>query len=164
MGCIVNGPGESKHANIGISLPGDGEKPIAPVFIDGQKTHTLKGENIISEFKSIIFDYVQKNYKKSWIHFSVFSVFHMNKNAGPHSRCNPAFLFFILDNYYLLSVFLALISFIFASNGPLSIACINSPLIINAGTPWIPSVDAVDLVWSMNAVTSGVAIFSFKWA
>ena len=64
MGCIVNGPGESKHANIGISLPGTGEAPSAPVYEDGQKTVTLKGDHIASEFKDIIERYVQRTYKK----------------------------------------------------------------------------------------------------
>ncbi len=62
MGCIVNGPGESKHANIGISLPGTGEQPAAPVFIDGEKKITLRGDNIAAGFKQIIDDYVAKNY------------------------------------------------------------------------------------------------------
>ncbi|OON62013.1 4-hydroxy-3-methylbut-2-en-1-yl diphosphate synthase [Massilia sp. KIM] len=62
MGCIVNGPGESKHANIGISLPGTGESPAAPVFVDGQKFATLRGERIVEEFKTIVLDYVKKNY------------------------------------------------------------------------------------------------------
>ena len=64
MGCIVNGPGESKHANIGISLPGTGESPAAPVFVDGQKVATLRGERIVDEFKTIVLDYVEKNYSK----------------------------------------------------------------------------------------------------
>ncbi|NJD25748.1 MAG: flavodoxin-dependent (E)-4-hydroxy-3-methylbut-2-enyl-diphosphate synthase [Betaproteobacteria bacterium] len=64
MGCIVNGPGESKHANIGISLPGTGEAPSAPVFEDGVKTVTLKGDNIAAEFKDIIERYVRRTYKK----------------------------------------------------------------------------------------------------
>ncbi len=64
MGCIVNGPGESKHANIGISLPGTGESPAAPVFVDGQKTVTLRGENIVQEFQAIVLNYVQTNYGK----------------------------------------------------------------------------------------------------
>lgn len=64
MGCIVNGPGESKHANIGISLPGTGEAPAAPVYEDGVKTVTLKGDNIVSEFKQIIERYVARTYKK----------------------------------------------------------------------------------------------------
>ena len=54
MGCIVNGPGESKHADIGISLPGTGESPAAPVFIDGEKAHTLRGERIAEEFQAIV--------------------------------------------------------------------------------------------------------------
>lgn len=62
MGCIVNGPGESKHANIGISLPGTGEEPSAPIFIDGKKFKTLRGDNISNEFKAIINDYVVNNY------------------------------------------------------------------------------------------------------
>jgi (E)-4-hydroxy-3-methylbut-2-enyl-diphosphate synthase len=62
MGCVVNGPGESKMANIGISLPGTGEYPVAPVYVDGQKTVTLKGDNIAAEFQQIVAEYVQKNY------------------------------------------------------------------------------------------------------
>lgn len=65
MGCIVNGPGESKHANIGISLPGTGESPAAPVFIDGVKAVTLRGEGIADEFKQIVLDYVQRTYVKA---------------------------------------------------------------------------------------------------
>ena len=64
MGCIVNGPGESKHANIGISLPGTGEAPSAPVFEDGVKTATLKGDSIAAEFKNIIERYVSRTYPK----------------------------------------------------------------------------------------------------
>lgn len=63
MGCVVNGPGESKHANIGISLPGTGEKPVAPVYVDGEKTVTLKGDKIAEEFQKIVNDYVNENYK-----------------------------------------------------------------------------------------------------
>ncbi|MGA8009657.1 MAG: flavodoxin-dependent (E)-4-hydroxy-3-methylbut-2-enyl-diphosphate synthase [Thiomonas sp.] len=62
MGCIVNGPGESKHADIGISLPGTGETPAAPVFIDGEKRMTLRGENIAAEFQTIVEQYVQQRY------------------------------------------------------------------------------------------------------
>ncbi|MDY3330823.1 MAG: flavodoxin-dependent (E)-4-hydroxy-3-methylbut-2-enyl-diphosphate synthase [Pelistega sp.] len=62
MGCVVNGPGESQHADIGISLPGTGEVPSAPVFIDGQRTVTLKGETIAEEFQKIVLDYVQRRY------------------------------------------------------------------------------------------------------
>ncbi|MCB1784438.1 MAG: flavodoxin-dependent (E)-4-hydroxy-3-methylbut-2-enyl-diphosphate synthase [Alphaproteobacteria bacterium] len=62
MGCIVNGPGESKHADIGISLPGTGESPVAPVFIDGKKAHTLRGDNIAVSFQEIVESYVQKRY------------------------------------------------------------------------------------------------------
>lgn len=64
MGCIVNGPGESKHANIGISLPGTGETPAAPVFEDGVKTVTLRGDNIAHEFKDIINRYVERTYQR----------------------------------------------------------------------------------------------------
>ncbi|MBY0574577.1 MAG: flavodoxin-dependent (E)-4-hydroxy-3-methylbut-2-enyl-diphosphate synthase [Undibacterium sp.] len=63
MGCIVNGPGESKHANIGISLPGTGESSAAPVFIDGVKAMTLRGENIAKDFQKIVLDYVQSHYQ-----------------------------------------------------------------------------------------------------
>ncbi|MEZ5546871.1 MAG: flavodoxin-dependent (E)-4-hydroxy-3-methylbut-2-enyl-diphosphate synthase [Pseudomonadales bacterium] len=62
MGCVVNGPGESKHANIGISLPGTGERPVAPVFVDGERTVTLKGDRIAEEFQVIIERYVESNY------------------------------------------------------------------------------------------------------
>jgi (E)-4-hydroxy-3-methylbut-2-enyl-diphosphate synthase len=62
MGCVVNGPGESKHANVGISLPGSGENPVAPVYVDGVKTVTLKGENIAGEFQRIVERYVQEKY------------------------------------------------------------------------------------------------------
>lgn len=62
MGCIVNGPGESKHANIGISLPGTGEQPAAPVFVDGKKSVTLRGKNIAEEFQAIVENYVRTNY------------------------------------------------------------------------------------------------------
>ncbi len=62
MGCIVNGPGESKHADIGISLPGTGELPAAPVYIDGKKVKTLRGENISAQFQSIVEDYVAKRW------------------------------------------------------------------------------------------------------
>jgi len=64
MGCIVNGPGESKHADIGISLPGTGETPAAPVFIDGAKSVTLRGEGIAEEFQSIVENYVENKYPK----------------------------------------------------------------------------------------------------
>ncbi|NBW02035.1 MAG: flavodoxin-dependent (E)-4-hydroxy-3-methylbut-2-enyl-diphosphate synthase, partial [Betaproteobacteria bacterium] len=62
MGCVVNGPGESKHADIGISLPGTGEQPVAPVFIDGERSVTLKGERIAEEFQAIVADYVEKRF------------------------------------------------------------------------------------------------------
>ena len=62
MGCIVNGPGESKHADIGISLPGTGEAPAAPVFIDGEKALTLRGENIAAEFHQLVENYIEKRF------------------------------------------------------------------------------------------------------
>ncbi len=62
MGCVVNGPGESKHANIGISLPGTGERPVAPVYVDGVKDVTLKGDNIAAEFQGLVEQYVARNY------------------------------------------------------------------------------------------------------
>ena len=62
MGCVVNGPGESKSADIGISLPGSGESPKAPIFIDGDKVGVLEGENIANEFISMVEDYVKKRW------------------------------------------------------------------------------------------------------
>jgi (E)-4-hydroxy-3-methylbut-2-enyl-diphosphate synthase len=62
MGCVVNGPGESRHADIGISLPGTGEVPSAPVFVDGERTVTLKGDHIAEEFQKIVQDYVARRY------------------------------------------------------------------------------------------------------
>jgi (E)-4-hydroxy-3-methylbut-2-enyl-diphosphate synthase len=62
MGCVVNGPGESKHANIGISLPGTGERPVAPVYEDGEKTVTLKGDRIAEEFQDLVERYVERRY------------------------------------------------------------------------------------------------------
>jgi (E)-4-hydroxy-3-methylbut-2-enyl-diphosphate synthase len=62
MGCVVNGPGESKHASIGISLPGTGEAPVAPVYVDGERVVTLRGDNIAAEFRQIVDDYVAKKY------------------------------------------------------------------------------------------------------
>jgi len=65
MGCVVNGPGESKHADIGISLPGTGEQPVAPVYVDGEKTVTLRGDNIARDFQAIVDDYVQRRSGKA---------------------------------------------------------------------------------------------------
>jgi (E)-4-hydroxy-3-methylbut-2-enyl-diphosphate synthase len=65
MGCIVNGPGESKHADIGISLPGSGESPVAPVFIDGRKAHTLRGDTIAADFQNILCNYIEQRFKAS---------------------------------------------------------------------------------------------------
>jgi (E)-4-hydroxy-3-methylbut-2-enyl-diphosphate synthase len=65
MGCIVNGPGESKHANIGISLPGTGEAPAAPVFVDGKKFRTLRGPTIAADFKALVIDYIEQRYGAS---------------------------------------------------------------------------------------------------
>ncbi len=62
MGCVVNGPGESKHADIGISLPGTGEKPVAPVYVDDKKDVTLKGDKIAGEFQELVERYVEMNY------------------------------------------------------------------------------------------------------
>jgi len=64
MGCIVNGPGESKHANIGISLPGTGEEPAAPVFIDGEKSTTLRGPKLAEEFQAIVENYIESHYAR----------------------------------------------------------------------------------------------------
>jgi (E)-4-hydroxy-3-methylbut-2-enyl-diphosphate synthase len=64
MGCVVNGPGESKHANIGISLPGTGERPVAPVYVDGEKGPTLKGERIAEDFQALVEDYVARTYAR----------------------------------------------------------------------------------------------------
>jgi (E)-4-hydroxy-3-methylbut-2-enyl-diphosphate synthase len=64
MGCVVNGPGESKHANIGISLPGTGERPVAPVYEDGEKTVTLKGERIAEEFQEMVEAYIARTYRR----------------------------------------------------------------------------------------------------
>jgi (E)-4-hydroxy-3-methylbut-2-enyl-diphosphate synthase len=64
MGCVVNGPGESKHANIGISLPGTGERAVAPVYVDGEKTVTLKGERIAEEFQELVEQYVARRYAR----------------------------------------------------------------------------------------------------
>ena len=64
MGCVVNGPGESKHAHIGISLPGTGEEPKAPVYVDGRLLTTLKGPAIVSEFIAILDDYVDRKYRR----------------------------------------------------------------------------------------------------
>jgi (E)-4-hydroxy-3-methylbut-2-enyl-diphosphate synthase len=62
MGCVVNGPGESKHADIGISLPGTFEEPVAPVFVDGEKRETLRGDDIVPRFLAILEDYVAHRY------------------------------------------------------------------------------------------------------
>jgi (E)-4-hydroxy-3-methylbut-2-enyl-diphosphate synthase len=64
MGCVVNGPGESKHANLGISLPGTGERPVAPVYVDGRKTVTLKGDNIAAAFEALVDEYVERHYPR----------------------------------------------------------------------------------------------------
>ena len=69
MGCIVNGPGESKHADIGISLPGSGESPAAPVFIDGEKKMTLRGDRIAEEFQALVLNYVKQRYAKKAVTF-----------------------------------------------------------------------------------------------
>jgi (E)-4-hydroxy-3-methylbut-2-enyl-diphosphate synthase len=66
MGCVVNGPGESMHAHIGISLPGTLEEPKAPVFVDGRLMTTLKGDKIVAEFINILNDYVESHYSEVW--------------------------------------------------------------------------------------------------
>jgi (E)-4-hydroxy-3-methylbut-2-enyl-diphosphate synthase len=65
MGCVVNGPGESKHADIGISLPGTFEKPVAPVYIDGKLSKTLRGDHIVAEFRDILDGYVENRYGRA---------------------------------------------------------------------------------------------------
>ena len=65
MGCIVNGPGESKQADIGISLPGTGEAPAAPVFVDGKKVATLRGPGAAAEFKQMVLDYIERRFGQS---------------------------------------------------------------------------------------------------
>jgi len=62
MGCVVNGPGESRHADVGISLPGSGEAPVAPVFVDGERRLTLKGEHIAKEFQALVERYIESHY------------------------------------------------------------------------------------------------------
>jgi (E)-4-hydroxy-3-methylbut-2-enyl-diphosphate synthase len=64
IACVVNGPGESRHANIGISLPGTGERPVAPVYEDGEKTVTLKGERIAEEFQELLERYVERRFPR----------------------------------------------------------------------------------------------------
>jgi len=65
MGCIVNRPGESKHADIGISLPGTGEAPAAPVFIDGKKAVTLRGPRVSADFQKLVIDYIERRFGTS---------------------------------------------------------------------------------------------------
>ncbi len=65
MGCVVNGPGESKHADIGISLPGTGEQPAAPVFVDGRKAVTLRGPSIARDFQALVRDYIERRFGRS---------------------------------------------------------------------------------------------------
>jgi (E)-4-hydroxy-3-methylbut-2-enyl-diphosphate synthase len=64
MGCVVNGPGESKHAHVGISLPGTGEEPKAPVYVDGRLLTTLRGSTIVSDFMGILDEYVESRFKR----------------------------------------------------------------------------------------------------
>ena len=64
MGCVVNGPGESKYADIGISLPGSGEAPVAPVYVNGEKSCTLRGDDIANQFKTIVTQYIDTHYRK----------------------------------------------------------------------------------------------------
>ena len=79
MGCVVNGPGESRHANIGISLPGTGESPVAPVYVDGHKTVTLKGDHIADQFQAIVEDYVARSYPGA----AAASLMHERERAVP---------------------------------------------------------------------------------
>ena len=83
MGCIVNGPGESKHADIGISLPGTGEAPAAPVFIDGQKALTLRGDNIANEFHQIVENYIEKRFGRGCCRTSPEAAITWLKNSVP---------------------------------------------------------------------------------
>jgi len=71
MGCVVNGPGESKHANIGISLPGTFEEPVAPVYVDGKLVKTLRGDNIVQEFTDMLNAYVERTYSTQEVEASV---------------------------------------------------------------------------------------------
>ena len=87
MGCVVNGCGESKHANIGISLPGTGERPVAPVYIDGEEGPTLKGERIAEEFQSLVEDYVAKHYALEGVSMSVQAARNACRAKAACSRC-----------------------------------------------------------------------------
>ena len=80
MGCVVNGPGESKHANIGISLPGTGEHPVAPVYEDGAKTVTLKGDRIAEEFQELVERYIERTYTRNAYHVTAAG---RKRNARP---------------------------------------------------------------------------------
>ena len=90
MGCVVNGPGESKHANIGISLPGTGERPVAPVYIDGEKGPTLKGERIAEEFQQLVEEYVARTYAGARTGSRPHDAPHVNASAQPCARGHAA--------------------------------------------------------------------------
>ncbi|MGB6997865.1 MAG: flavodoxin-dependent (E)-4-hydroxy-3-methylbut-2-enyl-diphosphate synthase, partial [Pseudolabrys sp.] len=80
-GCIVNGPGESKHADIGISLPGTGEQPTAPVFIDGKKAATLRGASLTADFKQMVIDYIERRWGTT-----ARAAAELSNDAGAYSR------------------------------------------------------------------------------
>src|SRR6476661_8542592 len=90
MGCIVNGPGESKHANIGISLPGTGEAPAAPVFVDGKKFRTLRGPTIAADFKALVIDYIDQRYGADRVSAAEYSV--RITTARSFLGCRPGLL------------------------------------------------------------------------
>ncbi|HEV8466196.1 MAG TPA: hypothetical protein VGQ63_14485, partial [Pseudolabrys sp.] len=79
--CIVNGPGESKHADIGISLPGTGEQPTAPVFIDGKKAATLRGASLTTDFKQMVIDYIERRWGTT-----ARAATELSNDAGVYSR------------------------------------------------------------------------------
>ena len=88
MGCVVNGPGESKHANIGISLPGTGERPVAPVYVDGEKTVTLKGDHIAEEFQALVEDYVARSFTRQDDQIAA-AVWRLTREHLAQTKCKP---------------------------------------------------------------------------
>jgi (E)-4-hydroxy-3-methylbut-2-enyl-diphosphate synthase len=87
MGCVVNGPGESKHANIGISLPGTGERPVAPVYIDGEKGPTLKGDRIAEEFQSMVEGLCREDLRTEGVGMSELTSKKCGRAKAACSRC-----------------------------------------------------------------------------
>ena len=83
MGCIVNGPGESKHADIGISLPGTGETPTAPVFVDGKKVATLRGPTLTADFKQMVIDYIERRFRHRQPHRRRVKRYHLESQTVP---------------------------------------------------------------------------------